>query len=195
MSKSRPSLPRHQRIAAEGVAQHAGAERRHEGEAQGARESREAARRQDAGDDLRTSLDPHAGVVRRRHAPARRRIHHADRRGDAARPRRDHRRHRARAVALCRCDHDPHPQPRCAAGTGRACHRARDQRADAALASLPGDGRPDDLRGASRADRGQAPWPGPATTTTCWRRGRMRRSVSSSSSMSRPRRSSRRTRR
>ena len=34
-------------------------------------------------------------------------------------------------------------------------HRARHQRADAALASLPGDGRRDDLRGASRLDRGQ----------------------------------------
>jgi ornithine carbamoyltransferase len=32
-----------------------------------------AARRQDAGDDLREALDPHPGVVRRRHAPARRR--------------------------------------------------------------------------------------------------------------------------
>ena len=71
----------------------------------------QAARRQDAGDDLREALDPHAGVVRCRHAPARRRIDHADRRGNAARPRRDHRRHRARAVALCRCHHDPHPQP------------------------------------------------------------------------------------
>ena len=37
--------------------------------------------------------------------------HHADRHGDAARPRRDHRRHGARAVALCRCDHDPHARP------------------------------------------------------------------------------------
>ena len=35
--------------------------------------AQEAARRQDAGDDLRAALDPHAGVVRRRHAPARRR--------------------------------------------------------------------------------------------------------------------------
>ena len=32
--------------------------------------------------------------------------------GDAARPRRDHRRHRAGAVALRRRDHDPHPRPR-----------------------------------------------------------------------------------
>ena len=118
------------------------------------RQARQAARGQDAGDDLREALDPHPGVVRRRHAPARRRVDHADRRRDAARPRRDHRRHRARAVALCRRHHDPHPQPRCAAGAGRARHRARHQRADAALASLPGDGGPDDLRGASRPDRG-----------------------------------------
>ena len=33
----------------------------------------QAARRQDAGDDFREALDPHPGVVRRRHAPARRR--------------------------------------------------------------------------------------------------------------------------
>ena len=33
-------------------------------------------------------------------------------------------------------------------------HRARHQRADAAVASLPGDGRSDDVRGASRSDRG-----------------------------------------
>ena len=74
--------------------------------------------------------------------------------GDAARPRRDHRRHRARAVALCRCHHDPHARPR--AGR-RACgirHRAGDQRPHQALASLPGDGRRDDLRGASRRDQG-----------------------------------------
>ena len=45
-----------------------------------------------------------------------------------------------------------------------------------ALASLPGDGRRDDLRGASRPDRGAARWPGAATPTTCWRAGSMRRS-------------------
>ena len=39
-------------------------------------------------------------------------VDHADRPGDAARPRRDHRRHRARAVALCRRHRDPHPRPR-----------------------------------------------------------------------------------
>ena len=32
--------------------------------------------------------------------------------GDAARPRRDHRRHGPGPVALCRRDHDPHPRPR-----------------------------------------------------------------------------------
>jgi hypothetical protein len=54
------------------------------------RKPRQAARRQDAGDDLRQALDPHARVVRRRHAPARRRVDHADRRrrcsSAAARP-------------------------------------------------------------------------------------------------------------
>ena len=113
---------------------------------------RQAARRQDAGDDLRPALDPHARLVRRRHAPARRRVDHADRPGDAARPRRDHRRHRARALALRRRDHDPHPRARDAAGARRACDRAGDQRAHPALASLPGAGRRDDLRGASRLD-------------------------------------------
>ena len=37
-------------------------------------------------------------------------------------------------------------------GAGRERHGAGDQRPDAALASLPGDGRRDDLRGASRLD-------------------------------------------
>ena len=111
-----------------------------------------AARRQDARDDLREALDPHAGLLRRRHAPARRRVDHADRPGDAARPRRDHRRHRAGAVALCRRHHDPHARPRRADRARRARDRAGDQRPDAALASLPGDGRRDDVRGASRPD-------------------------------------------
>ncbi len=35
-------------------------------------QARQAARGQDPGDDLRKALDPHPGVVRRRHAPARR---------------------------------------------------------------------------------------------------------------------------
>ena len=72
------------------AAQHAGRQHRHEGEAEGARKSRAAARRQDAGDDLRTAVDAHARFVRRRHAPARRRADHADRRtrcsSAAARP-------------------------------------------------------------------------------------------------------------
>ena len=111
-----------------------------------------AARRQDAGDDLRQAVDPHARLVRRRHAPARRRDHRADRPGNAARPRRDHRRHRARAVALCRCHHDPHPRARHAARARAVRHRAGDQRADAALASLPDHGRRHDLRGARGPD-------------------------------------------
>ena len=56
----------------------------------------------------------------------------ADGQGDAARPRRDDRRHGAGAVALCRCDHDPHARPR---DGERACptrHRAGDQRPDQA---------------------------------------------------------------
>ncbi len=57
-------------------------------------------------------------------------VAHAHRRGDAAWPRRDARRHRARALALRRRDHDPHAQPQAA---GRVCcgrHRAGDQRTD-----------------------------------------------------------------
>ena len=43
-----------------------------------------------------------------------------DRHGNAARPRRDHRRHRARAVALRRCHHDPHPRSRRRSSSSRA---------------------------------------------------------------------------
>ncbi len=89
---------------------------RHEGGAR-ARPEFQAARRQDAGDDLRQALDPHPRLLRRRHAPARRRVDHADRPGDAAWPRRDARRHRPRALALRRRHHDPHPRSR---GGGRA---------------------------------------------------------------------------
>ena len=69
--------PRHfldlNELPTEEAAQHPRRQRRHEGEAEGAREpSNEAARRQDAGDDLRKAVDPHPRVVRRRHAPARR---------------------------------------------------------------------------------------------------------------------------
>ncbi len=128
---------------------------------------RPSARRPRARDDLRQAVDPHARVVRRRHAPARRRDDHADRRRDAARARRDDRRHRARALPLCRCDHDPHPRPRGAARACRTRHRAGDQRPDAAVASLPDHGRPPDLRGASRPDRRARRSPGPAMSTTC----------------------------
>ena len=83
--------------------------------------------------------------------------------GDAARPRRDHRRHRARALALCRRHHDPHARPRRADRARRSRHGAGDQRPDQALASLPGDGRRDDLRGASRLDqRPTVAWTGDA---------------------------------
>ena len=61
-------------------------------------------------------------------------------------------RHRARAVALRRRHHDPHARPRRVARAGALRHRAGDQRPDPALASLPGDGRRHDLRGASRPD-------------------------------------------
>ena len=111
-----------------------------------------AARWQDAGDDLREAVDAHAGVVRRRHAPARRRGDHADLAGNAARPRRDPRRHRARALALRRRHRDAHPRRR---GVGRACaarHRAGDQRPHPPLASLPGARRRHDLRGKARPD-------------------------------------------
>ena len=122
-----------------------------------------AARRQDAGDDLRQAVHPHARLLRRRHAPARRRRHHADRPGDAARPRRDHRRHRAGALALCRRHHDPHPRPRDAGRARPSRHRAGDQRPHQALASLPGAGRRHDLRGAPRRDpRQTVAWTGDA---------------------------------
>ena len=48
------------------------------------------------------------------------------------------------------------------------------------LPSLPGDGRCDDLRGASRPHRGRAPWPGWATATMCWSAGSMPPRVSAS---------------
>ena len=78
-----------------------------------------------------------------------------DRRGHAARPRRDDRRHRARAVALRRCDHDPHPTTtttllELAALRHRAGHQRPDRRSHPCqvMADLH------DVRGASRSDRG-----------------------------------------
>ena len=78
------------------------------------------------------------------------------------------------AIMIRTLDHDT------ADGAGAARDRAGDQRPDQALASLPGDGRRDDLRGASRADPRQAPSPGPATPTTCWPPGCTRPSASTS---------------
>ncbi len=61
-----------------------------------------------------------------------------------------------------------HRRPRRA---GALRHRAGHQRPHQAVASLPGDGRPDDVRGAPRPDQAAARSPGAATTTTCCRRG------------------------
>ena len=131
---------------------------RHEGEAEGARKTRARKRTPLEGKTLAMIFEKPSTRTRVSFDVGMRQlggeVDHADRRRDAARPRRDHRRHRARAVALCRRHHDPDPQPRGAARTGRARHRARHQRADAAFASLPGDGGSDDVRGASRPDRG-----------------------------------------
>ena len=131
------------------VARHARRRRRAQGAAEG-RRALEAARRQGAGDDLRQAVDAHARLLRRRHAPARRRDDHADRHRDAARPLRNHRRHGQGPVALCRRHHDPHHRPCAAARAHRACLRACHQRADRRHASLPAHGRHHDLRGASR---------------------------------------------
>ena len=162
--------------------------------AQGEPAGRAPARRQEAGDGVRPALDPHPGLLRRGHARARRRDPDAHGRRDAARPRRDHRRHRPRAVALRRRDHDPHPRPRPDAGTRRVRHRAGDQRAHQGLASLPDHGRHPHLRGASRADPGRTvAWSGDANNV--WRAGSTRRRGSASPSTSRRRRSSRPARR
>ena len=122
-----------------------------------AQEGRQAADPQGQGprDDLRAPVDPHPRLLRCRHAPARRRDHHADRRRNAAVARRDAGGHRARDVALCRCDHDPHPDPRRPARAGGGFDRAGDQRPHPPGASLPGDGRRHDLRGAQGADQGR----------------------------------------
>ncbi len=61
-----------------------------------------------AGDDLRALLDPHPGLVRGRHAAARRDRRAADGRRHADRPRRDHHRHGARPGAVRGCHRDPH---------------------------------------------------------------------------------------
>ena len=75
--------------------------RSRQGDEKGAlqRRARQAVGRQDARHDLREALDPHPRVVRGRHARARRPDDHAGPHRHPARPRRDHRRHRARALA------------------------------------------------------------------------------------------------
>ena len=76
---------------------------------------------------------------------------------------------------------------------GKSRDRAGDQRADAPLSSLPGDGRRDDLRGEEGRRSKATPSPGPATPTMCCPRGCMRRRASTSASRSRSRRNSRST--
>ena len=106
-----------------------------------------------AGRTLAMIFDPDARVLRRRHARARRRNPDADGRRDAARPRRNHRGHGQGLVALRRRHRDPHAGTVAGRGTGAPRQRAGDQRAHQGVASLPGDGRRDDLRGAPRPDR------------------------------------------
>ena len=135
-----PPLPRSDRHSAQTTARDDREKPRHE-EGTARRRRQRSAGRQDHCHDLRQAFDADAGVVRCRHPAARRRVDHADGPGDAARPRRDHRRYRARAVALRRRHHDPDARSRSGAGTGRTRHRSGDQRPDQAVASLPGDGR------------------------------------------------------
>ena len=157
----------------------------------------QAARRQDAGDDLREAVDAHARLVRGRHAPARRR------RGDP-------RRATTRSSAAAR--RSPTPRACCRATVDaimlrtsrrrRSCsswrdhaHGAGDQRPHRPHASLPADGRRDDVRGASRPDRRHASSPGRATATTWRPRGSTPRrgSISSCASPARSSCSRRRT--
>ena len=77
--------------------------------------------------------------------------------------------------------------PRSAERARTSCRRAGHQWPHQKVASLPGDGRYHDLRGASRPDQGSHRWPGPAIPTMCSRAGFMRRRNSISRSMSRPR--------
>ncbi len=130
-------------------------EGRPQGPAQRHPRCRTAAGRAHGGADLRETLDPHPRLVRCRRAADGWRDDGAVRRRHAAGPWRDHRRHRPRAVALCRPDHDPHLRGTDAAGNGRTCDGAGDQRADQPHPSLPDHGRRDDLRGTSRPDRRQ----------------------------------------
>ena len=119
------------------------------------RRARQAVGRQDARHDLREALDTHPRVVRGRHARARRPDDHAGPHRHPARPRRDHRRHRARALPLRRHHHDAHDRRGETPRDGQVRDRAGDQRPHRQDASLPADGRRDDLRGASRRHPGQ----------------------------------------
>ena len=117
-------------------------------------EEKPAVRRQGPCDDLRQAFDQDARLLRRGDAATRWRNDHADRHGDATRPQRDDRRHGQGAVALCRHHHDPHHRSCAAHGACRACDGAGHQRPHRRDASVPIDGRCDDLRGASRQRRG-----------------------------------------
>ena len=112
------------------------------------------ARRPHAGAHFREAEHAHPGLLRGGDAPARRRRGRAVEPRHAARPRRDGRRHRARAVALCRCDHAAHRQRGAAARAGGGRDRAGHQRPHRHQPSVPAHGRCDDVRGASRPDRG-----------------------------------------
>ena len=122
---ARPPFPRSHRRSGRRSARDDRGRARHEGRSKRDAGRRSSARRQDAGDDFRAAVDAHPRLVRSRHAPARRRCHSADRGGDAARPRRDARRHRARAVALCRRHHDPHARSPRRSPISRATPRCR----------------------------------------------------------------------
>ena len=130
----------------------------------GRRRRRRAGRGPDAGHDLREELDPHTLLLRRRHAPARRRSDH--RRAPrtcssvAARPVEDTARVLSRMVDAVMIRANRHEMW---SGSPRQ-RRAGDQRPDRPEPPLPDPGRPDDLRGASRPVTGR-PSPGSATAT------------------------------
>ena len=127
---------------------------------------REAARRQDAGDDLRQELDPHPRLVRGRRLPARRPRALPLVARHPARPRRADPRHRARALALPRRHHDPHLRSRRRRGAGALRLDPGDQRPHRPAAPLPGARRPAHrAREPGRLGR-EGRSPGSATATT-----------------------------
>ena len=111
-----------------------------------------AARGPHAGDDLREAVDPHAHVVRGRHAPARRRRDLPLHARLAARARRAGRGRGAGDLAHVRRDHGAHLR----AGDHRALRRhlarAGDQRPDQRVPPLPDPGRRLHLHRAPRPD-------------------------------------------